>query len=275
VRVTEVIQFQLPRSSWTDRELRSYITDVAFTNQVLRGIYDRFLRTGDRKGDPIRAVEKLRGDLDVQVVRNRIVVQMEGKTGPRSAYVVLRYAAPSAAQALGVLQGLVDPIIRTSAQRRRTEAAQEIRRAALGLEESRKLLAELNQQAYDTSGRPLAGGRLSPVRMTALSEALAEARRRVDRFAADKEAAERREREEKTRPGINFEIADQELRAPLPLAPLLLVVALVVFILSVPLSALLVGAFDPFVGSVEDVRRLGLPSLGRLRHVRLPDAQAG
>jgi hypothetical protein len=269
IRVTEVVDFRLPRSTWTDRELRSYITDVAFTNEVLRGIYDRYLRDQDRKRDASRAVELLREQLDVQVVRNRIVVQMEGKTGPRSAHVVLRFAAPTTEKAVGVLQALVDPIIRTSAQRRRSEAAQEIRRASLGLEEAQKLLVDLNQQAVANAGSPVRGARTSPVRLTALNEAIAEAQRRVERFAADKEAAERRQRSEAARPGINFHIAEQSVREPLPKGAVVGGVALLVFLLSLPLAALVVGAFDPFIGSVEDIRRLGVPALGRLRHVRL------
>ena len=276
IRVTEVVDFRLPRSTWTDRELRSYVTDVAFTNQVLRGIYDRYLRDQDRKRDASRAVELLREQLDVQVVRNRILVQLEGKTGPRSAHVVLRFAAPTTEKAMGVLQALVDPIIRTSAQRRRSEAAQEIRRASLALEEAQKLLADLNQQAVTNAGSPVRGARTSPVRLTALNEAIAEAQRRVERFAADKDAAERRERSETARPGINFHIAEQSVREPLPKGAVVAGVALLVFLLSLPLAALVVGAFDPFIGSVEDIRRLGVPALGRLRHVRLRgDPQSG
>ena len=267
VRVTEVVEFHLPRSSWTDRELRSYITDIAFTNQVLRQVYEQHLRPLDPKGDPLRAVERLRDQLEVQVVRNRVVVQMEGRTGPRSAHVVLGFAAPSAATASGVLRALAEPIMKTSAQRRRGEAALEVRRATLGLEQSRKLLADLNKQAVDRAGAPIAGTDISPVRLTALNDAIAEAQRRVERFAADKDAAERLERSEKARPGIDFVLAEESVQAPLPLAPLLLTVGIAVFLLALPLSVLVVGAFDPFVGSLEDIRRLGIPTLGRLRHV--------
>jgi hypothetical protein len=113
------------------------------------------------------------------------------------------------------------------------------------------------------------------VRLTALNEAIAEAQRRVERFAADKEAAERRERSEKGRPGINFFIAEQTVREPWPQGTLVTGVALAVFLLALPLVALVVGAFDPFIGSLEDIRRLGVPALGRLRHVRLRSHHAG
>jgi hypothetical protein len=113
------------------------------------------------------------------------------------------------------------------------------------------------------------------VRLTALNEAIAEAQRRVERFAAAKDTAERRQRSEKTRPGINFFIAEQGVREPWPKLPTVLGVALVVFLLALPLAALVVGAFDPFIASVEDVRRLGVPALGRLQHVRRPGGVAG
>ena len=250
IRVTEVVDFRLPRSTWTDRELRSYVTDVAFTNQVLRGIYDRYLREQDSKKDPGRAVELLREQLDVQVVRNRIVAQMEGKTGPRSAHVVLRFAAPTTEKAVGVLQALVEPIIRTSAQRRRSEAAQEIRRASLALEEAQKLLAELNQQAFANAGIP--GARRPDV-----AGAADRAERGHRRGPAAGRTVRRRQGRGRAPRTIGEGPAGHQLlhrraeraRSPGRKGPVVGGVALLVFLLSLPLAALVVGAFDPFIGS--------------------------
>jgi hypothetical protein len=47
---------------------------------------------------------------------------------------------------------------------------------------------------------------------------------------------------------------------------LIAAVAILAFALSMPIWVLLVGAFDPFVQSLEDIRRLGIPALGRLRN---------
>ena len=101
--------------------------------------------------------------------------------------------------------------------------------------------------------------------MLALDDAVTEAQRRVGRLERELREAERRQREETSRPGIDYEIAESRVDPPLPLVPLLLTVAIVAFLLALPVMTLLVGAFTPFMESVEDIRRLGIPALGRLR----------
>lgn len=270
LRVTEVVEFSLPRSAWTDRELRSYVTDVAFTSAVLRDVYEHELRGLD-KGDPGPGIARLRENLQVSVVRNRIMAQPRDgeKSGPRSAYVVLRFPAMTEAKSLSVLRALTKPIIETSTRRRRDEAAQESQQAALALAEARMELSALTSQALTTAGKPLAGsGDVSPVRLIALESAINNARLRVAHFQNEKDEIDRRQRAEKARPGINFDIVDESVERPLPLAPLLGGVGILAFLFALPLAILMVGAFDPFIESVEDIRRLGIPILGRLRPVR-------
>jgi hypothetical protein len=268
IRVTEVVEFRMPRSNWTDLELRSFITDVAFTTRVLRAVYDRHFKHKDPGGNPQRGVERLRDSLDVTVARNRIVAQLEeGKPTPKSAYVVLRFSDPTAETAQGVLEMLQKPIIEISSSRRRKEAADDIQRATLLLEEARKTLAALNKQALALASRPLRGTDISPVRLMELTDSIAETQRMVARLEQEKVDAERRARQEKARPGINFAVASEDMQEPLPLAPLLSVVTILAFFLSLPISVLVVGAFDPFLQSLEDIRRLGIPALGRLRNI--------
>jgi hypothetical protein len=97
-----------------------------------------------------------------------------------------------------------------------------------------------------------------------LQDALVEAQRGVSRLQGQLMEVQRLQREEKSRPGIDFEIAETRVDPPLPLMPLLLTVAIVGFFLSLPVMTLVVGAFSPYLESVEDIRRLGIPSLGRL-----------
>jgi hypothetical protein len=268
IRVTEVVEFRMPRSNWTDLELRSFVTDVAFTNMVLRAVYDRYFKDKDPSGNAQRGVERLRDSLDVTVARNRITAQMEeGKPTPKSAYVVLRFSDPAAETAEGVLAMLVKPIIEISSSRRRKEAADDIQRATYALEESRKYLAALNQRAMALASRPLRGTDISPVRLLELTDSIADTQRQVARLEQDKADAERRARTEKARPGINFAVASEDLKEPLPLVPLLSVVTALAFFLSLPISVLVVGAFDPFLQNLEDIRRLGIPALGRLRNI--------
>ena len=267
VRVTEVVEFHLPRSQWTDRELRSYVTDVAFTNQVLLAVYRKYLQDIYRAPNNDKAISKLRDELDVQVARNRIVSAMQGRTGPRSAHVVLRFGAPTAEVAMGVLKELSKPIMETSARRRRDEAARETQRATLFLEQARLRHEALRQEAMASAGQRLRGANgISPVRMLAIQDDLAEAQRTIGRLQMEKDAAERRQRAEKARPGINFDIAEEDVQPPLPLGPLLIGVAIMAFLIGLPLAGLAVGSFYPFVESLEDIRRLGIPTIGRLRN---------
>ena len=263
IRLTEVVDFQLPRSQWTNLELLDRVTRVALTHAVLLDVYNRYLRAGDTNPNPARGVERLRDALGVSIVRNRIVLQEDTKT-PRSAYVVLTYESPFAEQAVGVVSSLTAPIVEASTRRRRGEAEQEVVQARLSLKDARALYDALNIQAL-RAATPLRGsGKDSDASILALDDAVTEAQRRAGRLDSELRDAERRLREETSRPGIDYEIAESRVDPPLPLVPLLLTVALVGFLLALPVMILLVGAFTPFIESVEDIRRLGIPTLGRL-----------
>jgi hypothetical protein len=264
IRLTEVVEFRLPRSQWTNLELLDRVTKVALTNAVLLDVFNRYLKPHEPTLTPARGVERLRDSLGVSIVRNRIVPQEDVRT-PRSAYVVLTYESRFPGQAVGVVSALTQPIVEASTRRRRGEVEQELTEARLALKDARILFEALSNQALGLAGAPLRGsGSTSPVRMLALDDAVTEAQRRVGRLQGELMDAERRMREEANRPGIDYEIADSRVDPPLPLGPLLAVVGLVAFFLSFPVMTLLVGAFSPFIESVEDIRRMGIPSLGRL-----------
>ena len=125
IRLTEVVEFHLPRSQWTNLELLDRVNRVALTNAVLLEVYDRFVRAGEDKPNPARGVERLRDALGVAIVRNRIVPREDVNT-PRSAYVVLTYESPEVGQAAGVVNYLTRPIIEASTRGRLLDTAQDI-----------------------------------------------------------------------------------------------------------------------------------------------------
>jgi hypothetical protein len=263
IRLTEVVDFQLPRSQWTNLELLDRVTKVALTHAVLLEVYNRYLEADDTIKNPSRGVERLRDALGVQIVRNRIVPQEDVNT-PRSAYVVLTYESRHADKAVGVVSSLTRPIVDASTRRRRGEAEQEVTQARLAIQQARVLFEALSAQALGAS-TPLRGtGKNSAASLLSLDDAVTEAQRRVGRLESELRDADRRLRDETSRPGIDYEIADSRVDPPLPLGPLLLTVAFVGFLLALPVMTLLVGAFTPFIESVEDIRRLGIPALGRL-----------
>jgi hypothetical protein len=264
VRLTEVVEFHLPRSQWTNLELLDRVTKVALTHAVLFDVYNRHVRPREDSPNPAKGVERLQDALGIKVVRNRVVPQEDVKT-PKSAYVVLTYESPYPDVALGVVSSLTQPIVDSSTRRRMGEAAQEMKEAELTLQRARKQLEEVTTQAVARAGKPLAGaGDQSPAKVVGLDEAVIEAQRLVSRWQGAVMEMQRLQREEKNRPGIDFEIAETRVDPPLRLMPLLLTVAIVGFFLSLPVMTLVVGAFSPYIESVEDIRRLGIPSLGRL-----------
>lgn len=266
LRVTEVVEFHLPRSSWTDRELRSFVTQVAFTNEVLGQVYQRHIADFAPAPTLTRGIENLREDVEVYAVRNRIIAEDQEKTvGPRSAHLILRYAARREDRALAVLKSLAEPIMRTSTLRRRLEAVQELSRIQLTLEDAKRVHAQLRDQALARAALPMSGaGSISPVRMVALESAVKEAHMRVARIQKEKDEALRRQQIETRRPGIDFELSEQSVVRPLPLIPLLLAVTLLAFLVAVPMSAIVIGAFATTIDTIEDVRRLGVPVIGHL-----------
>jgi hypothetical protein len=265
VRVTEVVDFHLPRSAWTDRELRSFVTQVAFTNEVLGKIYQDHLADIAPAPNLARGIERLREDVEIKTVRNRIMVEAQAQSGPRSAMVILRYAAAREDRAIAVLKALATPIIESSTKRRRREAQQEMAEASLRLEDAKRVAAAARAQALAQAGLPISGaGSISPVRMVELDSALKEANLRVDRFQQDMDAAARRNLAESRKSGIDFEVTEEGVERPLPLLPLLLAVAVLTFLCSLPIATVVVGAFASTVDTLEDVRRLGVPVLGHL-----------
>jgi uncharacterized protein involved in exopolysaccharide biosynthesis len=265
VRVTEVVDFNLPRSHWTERELRGYVNEVALTNEVMLEVWKQLLWDGHSPVVPARAIEWMRDGVVVRVIRSAAVAEaQEAGRGARSAHVVLTFSAPSPQKAVGVLKALAQPIVEASARRRREEAALETRRAALAVEAAEAVVAALTKEAMASAGSGFAARNAKALQLTGIESALAEARRRLGHLEGERQEAERRQRAEKQKPGIDFEIAQEALEAPLPRGPLLATVAGIALLLGLPLASLLVGAFNPFVEHPADIRRLGIPVLGAL-----------
>jgi hypothetical protein len=265
VRVTEVVDFHMPRSAWTDRELRSFVTSVAFTNEVLGKVYQTHLADFAPAPTMARAVERLREDVEVYTARNRIMIESEATTGPRSAHVILRYSSPREDRAIAVLKALAQPIMESSTKRRRLEAQQELERVALQLEGAKNMVNVARAQALTRAGLPMAGaGSISPVRMVELDSALKEAHLRVARFQQEMDDAALRAKNEARKSGIDFEIVEESVERPLPRLPVVLAAAVLTFLLAWPLVTIVVGAFAGTVDTLEDIRRLGVPVLGHL-----------
>jgi hypothetical protein len=271
VRTTEVVDLQRERASWTERELRSYVNAVALTNVVLLDVYEKFLWDRRKPIDPGRALERLRDAIDVTVIESATAPDTDERTGARSAHVLIAFQAPTAAQALGVVRALAQPVIATSKRRRHEEAAQETAAARLAAKEANLALTTLTKDAVAQMGTlgPVPR-KVSPMELTGLAGAIKRARERLDLLEAEAQESERRERAEAKRPGIDFEIAGELLDEPLPLGPLLGLVGLCGFLLLLPVAALLVGAFDRHIEVIDDLVRLGIPALGTLREGGLP-----
>lgn len=269
VRFTEVVDPRLPRSRWSERELQGFINEVALPSKVLLEIYNQHVWDQVTPVAPTRAIERLRDAMSITVVKNPSVAMMHTGSTPNSAHILIGYPADTPEQARATVKALIAPIVETSTKRRKEEAALAVRRAQLELDEARQRVEALTRQAQrelETYVGPLptAPG-ASPVAMMGLRDALAAARRRVSQKEEDRRTAEKRSYAESRRPGIDLQVAGEWMEIPTPRSQVLPWVASLTFLLGLPLCALLVGAFDPFVHGREDVRRLGVAVLGHLR----------
>jgi hypothetical protein len=273
VRMTEVVDAQRQRIAWTERELRAYVNAVSLTNVLLLEVYEKFLWDKRKPLDRGRALERLRDAVDVSVIESATVADVQERSGARSAHVLIAFEAPTAAQALGVVRALAQPVVATSQRRRREEAAQATAAARIAAKEANLSLAALTKDAVAQMGAlGSVSSRVSPMDLTGLAKAIQRARERQALLDAEALEAERRERAETHRSGIDFEIAGELLDEPLPLLPLLGLVGLCGFLLLSPVAAMLVGAFDRHIEVLDDLTRLGLPALGTLRESGLPES---
>jgi hypothetical protein len=265
LRMTEDVKAAV-RMPWTDRALRGYVNEVAFSHTHLLALIDRnrMFRNNPGKFDPIVAVETLRERITVEVVQNHAIALVEPGNRPRSAHLTITFQDGDPGRAVKVARQLGELVMITSRAQQRIHAEAAVRKASTEVQAARTSLASLRLEAISTPAIAPLQAR-TPADIPGMRDAIRLAQLRVDRAEEGLGLAERRLRGELEEGGMGVELLDLvPAPPPWPAGKKLAVVAAAAALICFPLAAMMVGAWDRRVYAAEDVRHLGLRCLGQL-----------
>ena len=252
----------------TPGELREHVLDGVFVKpRVLRLIRAHGLYPSKARHHPSWAYQQMRRDLEVDVHHNTFLTVGSGEEVPRSARLTVRYTAQDPDLALGVAKDLARMIREHERDRRRhlSMAATE------GLQRQRsRALARLTRIEAEQARKTLEASRADPVARGWLQVdinrrqgEISALRRRLAELSKVVARARTRGAMEQQGLGITFEEVDWRLFKPrLSPTALAAIAAAAAFPCAFLVLGLLVGAADPRVYDLEDVRRLGLDAIG-------------
>jgi hypothetical protein len=261
----------LTTSPRTNGRLREYVADVCFSNSRLASVIRaRGLYPGLGKRDMSLALEEMRDDLEVEVWRNYFIEGPRGPGDAREAHVAISYRGRNARDVYTVVRDLGNLIIDESERVREGQANaalqaadQEVIDAKMRLETvQRDLVAK---EFLRTRGSVTGDQRARLLVQTlGLQEQSLKLERTLEASQRQRQALYLRAQLEKKQLGLRFDLVDPGRVAPAGISQkkLLAIIAVVIFILSLPIAAMAVGAFDDRIYVPSDVARLGLRALG-------------
>jgi len=254
------------------RQLRHYVEDVIFSRPNLLAIakQNQLVSAERLATDPLRAYDNVRDDIEVEVYRNYFLEDRGERSAARSARIVIRYCNKDRDVAMTVANMLAQLLIERESESRRDEAKQALEMARMGVSE---LSADIEAKRKELYLSELEANRPGQPRDVAMRATVAASRLRSEIVALDgrltivrKEAndLELRSAIERGQLGLVFQLVDTR-RDPAPpsrRAPMLIVSGFAVALFALPFCGLFLGALDNRIYNSEDVRRLGLTSLG-------------
>jgi hypothetical protein len=250
--------------SWTDKALRGYVNEVAFSNTALLALIKRhkMFRSQGREFNGADALVQLRERIGVDVAQNHAIALLAPGDRPRSAHVSISYDDGNTERAFAVAMDLGQLVGSTGRGQQRRDAEAALRRASEDEAAARAALDLLRANAA-SSIRLASRGQSGPSDIPGLTQALRAARSRLDRAESDRVAANLRL--DAPTGALEIELLGYAPSPPpWPRGRKLALVAVVAALLALPMAALLVGAFDRRIYATEDVRRLGIPCLGHV-----------
>jgi hypothetical protein len=267
LRLTEDSKAPL-RMQWTDRTLRGYVSDVALSQTALLALIDRhrmFRRApgSPERIDPILAVDVLRERITVEVVQNHAIALVDRDNRPRSAHVRISYQDSEPRRAVKVTRELGELVVAMGRSQQREQAEAAVRQASAEVQSTRSALEGLQLQV--TAPGMAVFQAHSSADIPGLSQSLQAARGRLDRAYENLARAEQRVRSDWDQSSLEVDLLETvPAPAPWPVGKKLAVVAASASLLCFPLAALMVGAWDRRIYTVEDIRHLGIRCIGRL-----------
>ncbi|MEJ7732060.1 MAG: hypothetical protein WKG00_22975 [Polyangiaceae bacterium] len=248
----------------TARRLNNYVYHVVFNDQNLLAVMVKHnLSPAMRKRNQPLAIDELREEIDVHVSRNHFIYERQRGEAPRSARLTLTFTSPDPRLSLLVAQDLGDLIISYEAKRRQDQllgAAQFQAGVSATIEDVIGARARELAAAMTASGPAAA---LAAARLTTDLRAFRAAQRDTGRAQRDADFLESLEKQQS---GLAFELVDWRAdEYPRPPELLLAMTALGTLLFALPLLVLAVGAFGRRVYAADDVRRLGIGTLGMVQ----------
>lgn len=269
LRVTETDRISAADAR-SKQQLRDYVSRVAFSDVNLLSIIDRFGLYPLKK--PRDALHAFRQDIQVDVYRNYFLSGFEG-AGPRSARIAIAYRSLDPHLAVTVAHAL-GKLVETQEDdsRRRQSSLAALQADSVLAHASAQMLRQ--ERAIAEKGVALARGDAAPARlrveMADLAASVARAEPRLLEVARRKAELDLDAARAQSQTAMRFDVVDSGAvpRSQLPSAAKLWLRGTVELLLGLPLLGLLVGAFDPRLRDSNDVRELGLTTLGRVRLAR-------
>jgi len=249
-------------------ELQNHVYSVVLARDKLlalvhkHGLYPDELAIGEDQ-----ALHAFRRDIEVSEYRNYFLL---GENIPATARVAISYTSPDRDVASAVVLDLAQTVVDYEAQHRRAAARGEVQLAKEAVDETTADLdakveeeREAEARANESSGVEAAQLRVQVWQLTSAVRAqrvlLEQAQGRLEKARLAAGAEDRAL-------ALGVEIARVVL-PPRPRAsrrPFLILMGALGFVLALPLCAIFIGAMDPRVHDLEDVERIGVPSLGRV-----------
>ena len=268
-RVSEVekagTQVTTPRPT---KELKEYVSSVAFRSSNLIDLMNKHkINQHLIEDDPMVAVERFRDDIGVDVYRNYFVEEWQSN---KSARLVVTYYAGSIEEATKLATDLGNLVVEEETRRRANTA-----NAAAGdsrelVEFSRNEVAKREAEIVRLEAEiPQASGpdaALMRIQLEAVKRSLEPATDRFMKAQVRQANLELALVLELNNLGVRFDKVDDsiEIVTRKSTSASLGVLGAIVFVLTLPIAVMLVGAFDSRVYDLDDVNRLGLRGLGHI-----------
>jgi hypothetical protein len=251
------------------KRLRDHVRDAVFSNQHLAEVMDKYgLYPSLARNNPQAALETFKDDIDVEVYRNYFVEERVANSAPRSARIAISYRSSDRRLALDVARDLAQLVADNETKSRAAQFTAAAERAGVEVARARSALLEargsLEQKMLLSRAQPTAQAN---VEIMNLQRSLPALERRVDDAEARQAGLELQASMESEQLGLRFELADA---GAIPESAVLhlkqyVLFGLFAFAFGLPLVGLAVGAFDRRVRYIEDLDRLGVKRLGKLR----------
>jgi len=254
-------------ATWNSRALRGHVTEVVFSQQALRGVIRRHELYGFGMDgfDATAAIATLRERTTVEVAPNRMSALLPAAERPLSAYVRIAFDDANPERGRAVARELGRLVAATGHTQLREDARTAVFAHEVTAAGVRGLLGRL--RVDEARARAVRGASLQDAvrameeRMEREDQALGQARARLEAARSEDPRA------------LDIDLLVPPTPAPAPrFGKRMGLVAIAATLLSLPLAALAVGAFDRGIYGTADVSRLGFPCLGRLPRRHGPGA---